>query len=215
MSNHTHTQYTIVLHGIPNWEKTTQCFFLYVLKNYIHWKHQLPLFSSCNWKEAPTLLVSQATTWGKHQLPKSLATTRRRLQPPMFSGYNWKVDTTTCPCPILPPWSRSRMMEPLSHYHCEIYRCKHVINLYHKQVHPTMYQLCINNVSTTHQLWLINMYRHHQLYTCMCANSSTTCLNHVLNMYHNQKPSSISSSKYDLYLCNRNGVYHHIPTNLP
>jgi hypothetical protein len=32
--------------------------------------------------------------------PNSLATTRRRLQPPMFSGYNLKVDTTTCPCPI-------------------------------------------------------------------------------------------------------------------
>jgi hypothetical protein len=38
-----------------------------------------------------------------------------------------------------------------------------------------------------------------ELYTsCMCANSSTTCLNHVLNMYHNQKPSSISSFKSDL-----------------
>ena len=127
-------------------------------------------------------LVSQDTTWGKLQLPNSLATTRRRLQPPMFFGYNWKVDTTTCPCPVLPPWSRSRMMEPLSHYHCEIYHCKHVpinmnhastctstctinkcinhaptctkqpvINMYHKQVHPTMYQVCTNHVSTTHQ----------------------------------------------------------------
>jgi hypothetical protein len=54
MNNHTHTQYTSVLHGNPNWEKTTEWFILYVLKNYIHWKHQLPLFSSCNWKEAPT-----------------------------------------------------------------------------------------------------------------------------------------------------------------
>jgi len=78
------------------------------------------------------LLVSQATTWGKLQLPKSLATTRRRLQPPMFSGYNQKVATTTCPCPVLPPWSRSRMMEPLSHYHCEIYCYKPVpISLNH------------------------------------------------------------------------------------
>jgi hypothetical protein len=42
------------LHGNPKWEKTMEFFFLYVLKNYIHWKHQLPLFSSCNWKEAPT-----------------------------------------------------------------------------------------------------------------------------------------------------------------
>ena len=132
-------------------------------------------------------LVSQATTRGKLQLPKYLATTRRRLQPPKFFSYNQKVATTTCPCPVQPPWSRSRMMEPLSQNHCEIYRCKPVpinlnhastmhqpipkpvINLYHKQVHPTMYQVCTNHVSTTHQLWLINMYQHHQLYTsCMC-----------------------------------------------
>jgi hypothetical protein len=32
----------------------------------------------------------------------------------------------------------------------------------------------------------------------VCANSSTTCLNHVPNMYLNQNPSSISSSKSDL-----------------
>ena len=105
-----------------------------------------------------TPLVSRDATWGKIQLPDSLATTRRRLQPPLFSGYNWKVATATCPCLVLPPWSRSRMMEPLSHYHCEIYRCKNVptnlnhastihqpvpqpvINLYHKQVH----QPCTN-----------------------------------------------------------------------
>ena len=46
---------------------TTKRLFLYVLKNYIHWKHQLPLFSSCNW---------------------------RRLQPPSFSGYNLRQDPT-------------------------------------------------------------------------------------------------------------------------
>ena len=103
-------------------------------------------------------LVSQATTWGKLQLPNFLATTRRRLQPPMFSGYNRKVATTTCPCPVLPPWSISRIMELLSTCHCEIYHYKCVpinlnhastmhrpvpqlvINLYHKQVH----QPCTN-----------------------------------------------------------------------
>ena len=42
-------------------------FFLYVLKNYIHCKHQLPLFS---------------------------ATTGRRLQPPSFSGYNLREAPT-------------------------------------------------------------------------------------------------------------------------
>jgi hypothetical protein len=48
-------------------------------------------------------LVSQATIRGKLQLPNSLATRRRRLQPPMFSGNNQKVATTTCPFPVLPP----------------------------------------------------------------------------------------------------------------
>jgi hypothetical protein len=45
----------------------------------------------------------------------------------------------------------------------------------------------------------------------VCSNSSTTCLNHVPNLYLNQNPSSISSSKYDLLLCDRPGVYDHIP----
>jgi len=35
-----------------------------------------------------------------------------------------------------------------------------VINLYHKQVHPTMYQVYTNHVSNNHQQWLINMYQH-------------------------------------------------------
>ena len=104
-----------------------------------------PQISGYNQKEATTPnvlqlqreggsnpLVYQATTWGKLQLLNSLATTRRRLQPPMFSDYNRKVATTTCPCPVQPPWSRSRMMEPLSHHHCEIYHYKHVpINMNH------------------------------------------------------------------------------------
>ena len=105
---------------------------------------QLQLEGGYNLKESPTL--------------QSLATTRRRLQPPMFSGYNRKVANPTCPCPVQQPWSRSKMMEPLSHYHSEIYHCKSVpinlnhestihqpipqlvINLYHKQVH----QPCTN-----------------------------------------------------------------------
>ena len=44
-----------------------------------------------------------------------------------------------------------------------------VINLYHKKVHPTMYQVYTTHVSTNHKKLLINMYQHHQLYTsCMC-----------------------------------------------
>ena len=71
-------------------------------------------------------LVSQATTWGKLKLPNSMATTKRKLQPPMFSAYNQKVATTTCLFPVQPPWDISRMMEPLSHYHFDIYCCKPV-----------------------------------------------------------------------------------------
>jgi hypothetical protein len=55
---------------------------------------------------------------------------------------------------------------------------------------PSMYQSCINYSSICTNI--INYTPH------VCANSSTTCLNHVRNMYLNQNPSSISSSKYDL-----------------
>jgi hypothetical protein len=56
---------------------------------------------------------------------------------------------------------------------------------------PIMFQLLINYDSSICTN-IINYTPH------VCANSSTTCLNHVLNMYLNQNPSSISSSKYDL-----------------
>ena len=182
MNNNTHTQYTIVFMWKPKVGQNHIMFFLMSLRitfigstNFLCFpaaigrRLQPPSFSGHNLREAPTPqfscynpLVSQATTWGNLQLPKYLAITRRRLQPPMFFGYNRKVATTTCPCPILPPWS-SIMMEPLSHYHREIYHCKPIpinlnhastmhqpvpkplINLYHKQVH----QLCTNMYQTT------------------------------------------------------------------
>jgi hypothetical protein len=56
---------------------------------------------------------------------------------------------------------------------------------------PIMYQLLIN-YDSSRCTNIINYTPH------VCANSSTTCLNHVPNMYLNQNPSSISSSKYDL-----------------
>jgi hypothetical protein len=56
---------------------------------------------------------------------------------------------------------------------------------------PITYQLLINYVST--RCTNIIKYTPHA-----CANSSTTHLNHVPNMYLNQNTSSISSSKYDL-----------------
>jgi hypothetical protein len=40
---------------------------------------------------------------GSYNSLNSLAPTRRRLQPPEFSGSNQKVATTTYPCPIQPP----------------------------------------------------------------------------------------------------------------
>ena len=89
------------------------------------------------------------------------------------------------------------MMEPLSHYHCEIYHCKPVpiylnhastmhqpvpqpvINLYHKQVHPTMYQVCTNHVSTTHQptlstIHLMYVPTHQLLVSTMYSTCTTT-----------------------------------------
>jgi hypothetical protein len=94
MNNHTDTKYTSVLRGNPKREKTTELFFLYVLKNYIHWKHQLPLFLRCNWKEAPTplflrlqpegssnSLILWLQTEGSYNPLCSSATTERWLQP--------------------------------------------------------------------------------------------------------------------------------------
>jgi hypothetical protein len=56
---------------------------------------------------------------------------------------------------------------------------------------PIMYQLLINYDSSRYTN-IINYTPH------VCANSSTTCLNHVPGMYLNQNTLSISSSKYDL-----------------
>ena len=108
------------------------------------------------------------------------STTGRRLQPhsfscynlreaptPQFSGYNQKEATTPyvlqlqseggynhLSCPVLPPWSRSRMMEPLSHYHCEIYHCKPLpINLNHASTYTSTCTInkCINHAPTCNQ----------------------------------------------------------------
>jgi hypothetical protein len=60
MNNHTHTQYTSVLRGNPNREKTTKFFFLYVelhsLEAPTSFVFQLKLEGGSN------PLVSQATT---------------------------------------------------------------------------------------------------------------------------------------------------------
>jgi hypothetical protein len=101
MNNYIHTQYTNVLRGNPKREKITIFFFLYVLKNYIHWKHQIPLFSNCNWKESPTPLFLRIQLEGSSNSPIlwiqleggynplcSLTTTGRWLQPPVLAPSN-------------------------------------------------------------------------------------------------------------------------------
>ena len=145
----------------------------------------------------------------------------------MFSVYNQKVATTTCSCPLQPPWCISIMMEPLSHYHCEIYHCKivpinlhqttctnnlnhastmhqpvlqHVINLYHKQVHTTMYQICTNHVSTNNQyvptssnIHLMYVPTHQLLVSTMYLTCNSTKIPH---RFHH--PNLICSSVIDL-----------------
>src|ERR1700722_15249544 len=105
----------------------------------------------------------------------------------MVPIYNQKVATTTCPCPIQTPQYTSIMMEPLSHYHCEIYYCKPVpINL-----HQTTCTNNLNHASTMNQPIpqpVINLY-HKQVHQ--------PCTNVYLNL--NQNPSSILSSKSDFY----------------
>jgi hypothetical protein len=43
-------------------EKTTECFFLYVFKNYIHWKHPTSFVFQLQLEGGSNPLVSQATT---------------------------------------------------------------------------------------------------------------------------------------------------------
>jgi hypothetical protein len=62
------------------------------------------------------------------------------------------------------------------------------------------------------------MYQHHQLYTsCMCqiinysshvcANSSTTCLNHVPNMYLNHIPKTYTNITIKIYLTIHHSIH--------
>jgi hypothetical protein len=100
MNNHTHTQYTSVLRGNKSGENHIM-FFLIFLENYIHWKHQLPLFSKCNWKEAPNPWFLRLQPEGSFNSPIlwlqpeggynplcSPTTTERWLQPPILAPSN-------------------------------------------------------------------------------------------------------------------------------
>jgi hypothetical protein len=72
-------------------------FFLICLKELHSLEAPTSFVFQLQLEEGSNPLVSLATTLRKLQLPYSLATA------PMFSGYNRKVATTTCPCPIQPP----------------------------------------------------------------------------------------------------------------
>jgi hypothetical protein len=67
MNKHTHTQYTSVLRGNPIWEKTQNIFSYMSLR--------ITFIARTNFLCFP-------------------AATRRRLQPPSFSGYNLKESPT-------------------------------------------------------------------------------------------------------------------------
>jgi hypothetical protein len=106
--------------------------------------------------------------------------------------------------PVQPPWYISRMMEPLSHYHCEIYCCKPVsINQDQKT-----YTNNLNHASTMHQpvpQLVIKLYHkevhqpctnlyHKQVHQPCTKPIRITCHNNL-----SQQPvSSILSTKLDL-----------------
>jgi hypothetical protein len=98
-----------------------------------------------------------------------------------------------------------------------------VINLYHKQVHQPctnlylnlyhqrVHQPCTKYVPIMHQIHInydssictniINYTPH------VCANSSTTCLNHVPNMYLNHIPNTYTNITIKIYLTIHHSIH--------
>jgi hypothetical protein len=62
MNKHTHTQYTNVLRGNPNREKTTECFFLICLEELHSLEAPTSFFFQLQLEGGSNPLVSQATT---------------------------------------------------------------------------------------------------------------------------------------------------------
>jgi hypothetical protein len=113
-----------------------------------------------------------------------------------------------------------------------------VINLYHKQVHQpctNLYQTTYKQVHPMHQ-----PYHNHQVHQpctkyvpimhqihinydssrCtniinytphVCANSSTTCLNHVPNMYLNHIPNTYTNITIKISLAIHHTIHNQIP----
>jgi hypothetical protein len=88
-----------------------------------------------------------------------------------------KMDTNNFRFPIQSPWYISIMMEPLSHYHYEIYYCKPLpINL-----HQTTSTNNLNHASAMHRPVpqpVINLY-HKQVHQTCTNLYQTTCNQHV------------------------------------
>ena len=105
MKNHTHIQYISVFTWKPKAGENHWMIFLICLEELHSLEAPTSFVFQFQLEGGSNPLVSQATAWGKLQLPNSMATTRRRLQTPKFSGYNWKVATTTYPYLIQPPWN--------------------------------------------------------------------------------------------------------------
>jgi hypothetical protein len=113
-------------------------------------------------------------------------------------------------------------------YHKQVHQpCQPVINLYHKQVHQPctnlylnlyhqrVHQPCTKYVPIMHQIHInydssrctniINYTPH------VCANSSTTCLNHVPNMYLNHIPNTYTNITIKISLAIHHTIHNQIP----
>ena len=123
--------------------------------------------------------------------------------------------------------------------HAPTYTKKPVVNLYHKQVHQPftnlylklyhqpcnnlylklyhqqLHQPCTKYVSIMHQIHInydssrctniINYTPH------VCSNSSTTCLNHVPNMYLNHIPNTYTNITIKISLAIHHVIHNQIP----
>jgi hypothetical protein len=102
---------------------------------------------------------------------------------------------------------------PNNMYHKQVHQpCDNMyLNLYHQRVHqpctkyvPIMHQIHIN-YDSSRCTNIINYTPH------VCANSSTTCLNHVPNMYLHHIPNTYTNITLKISLA----IYHTIHNQIP
>jgi hypothetical protein len=98
-------------------------------------------------------------------------------------------------------------------YHKQVHQpCTNLyLNLYHQRVHqpctkyvPIMHQIHIN-YDSSRCTNIINYTPH------VCANSSTTCLNHVPNMYLNHIPNTYTNITIKSSLAIHHTIHNQIP----